>query len=320
MIKKVDLGIPSGHNVFGNPAPLGLFGLAIACAALTPIAFGYGLSAEGLNKSAFITAGIYAIFFGGFCQLLTGLMDFANKNTYGGTIFTAFAFNWFITGGAFIALAFGFMLDHTVIFATDLVMLVVFAFLTYGFGFFSKLLFLFLLDIDLLYACKILKALSGCAFFNPSIAIFTVLLGVIGLWLALAGLMNPITGRKLFPVGEAMFFKPSRESFDWSVRRSIFDCLYEYWRENGFAEMPMDKLEEKIDKERCSGKSAVATSDGTRRVQTGESVIPDVLYLAEYGALQLTLENSHPNKPLSVRLNSAGIDLYEQLILKKYDF
>ena len=102
MIKKVDLGISVGHGVFGNPAPLGLFGLAIACAALTPIAFGYGISKEtGINSSAFLTAALFCFLFGGACQLITGLMEFANKNTFGGTIFTAFAFNWMVTGLSF---------------------------------------------------------------------------------------------------------------------------------------------------------------------------------------------------------------------------
>ena len=102
MIKKVDLGLASAHGVFGNPAPLGLLGLAVSCAALLPIALGMTVT-----KFALITAATFVLFFGFGCHLLAGLMDFANKNTYGGTIFTAFAFNWFITGLSLVGLAFG---------------------------------------------------------------------------------------------------------------------------------------------------------------------------------------------------------------------
>ena len=298
MIKKVDLGISSAHGVFGNPAPLGLFGLAISCGALTPIAFGVGL-----NQKGFITAAVFAIFFGGFCQLFTGLMDFANKNTYGGTIFTAFAFNWFITGGAMIAGAFGFVPEHSVIVATEIVMFIVFIFLTYGFGFFSKLLFLFLLDIDLLYVCKIAKAFLHVEYFDIPIAIFTLALGIIGLWLTLAGLMNPIIGKALFPVGGPMFFSKRSGGFDWTARRVIFDVLYKAWKVDAFKEMSFENIKKVI-----------------HDTHPELNFIPDIFYLYEYGAIKLTCDEKDSNKILSARLTSSGIDLYEQLVLRKYDF
>ncbi len=301
MIRKVDLGVSTGHGVFGNPAPLGLFGLAIACASLTPIAFGYGVSSTGINSAAFVTAAIFSLLFGGFCQLLTGLMDFANKNTYGGTIFTAFAFNWIITAISFAGIGLGYMIDHTILLATEIVMFVVFIFLTYGFGFFSKLLFFFLLDIDLLYVCKIIRAFTHTKALEIPIALFTVLLGIIGLWLALAGLMNPITGKQMFPVGGPMFTGPKKQGFNWKVRRAIFDVLYESWKERGFAMISMETLSEEV------------------KSRTNEDkILPEICYLGEYGALK-TKENDL-EKPTAVRLTSEGIDLYEQLIFRKYDF
>lgn len=306
MIKKVDLGISSPHGVFGNPAPLGLLGLAISCAALTPIAFGYGVTVvEGaapvINHSAFMTAAIFSIFFGGVCQLITGIMDFANKNTYGGTIFTAFAFNWLITALSFAGVAMGYAIDHTIILATEVVLLVVFVFLTYGFGFFSKLLFFFLLDIDLLYICKIIRAVTNTTSMNIPIAILTAILGLIGLWLALAALMNPLTGKQMFPVGKPMFAAPNKKGFNWLVRRTIFDILYLSWQKNSFAMFPVDVLIEDVKK------------------QTGDpDVLPQVCYLAEYGAVKV--ENDDLLNPKSLRLTSQGIDLYEQLVLRKYDF
>ena len=207
MIKKVDLGSSGHHGVFGNPAPLGLLGLAVSCAALTPVAFGYGLDKSGHPiPYVFFTTGLFVLLFGFATHLITGIMDFANKNAYGGTIFSAFAFNWLAGAVGNFAVAFNYHLDHNILLATEVVLMVIFVFLTYGFGFFSKALFVFLLDIDLLFACKLAKGFSGSHMFDIPIAIFTVLLGLIGLWLALGGLINPITGKEFFPCGQSGFF------------------------------------------------------------------------------------------------------------------
>ena len=304
MIKKVDLGTSSGHGVFGNPAPLGLLGLAVSCAALTPIAFGYGVTPQGkIMHPVFATVATFVLFFGFGTHLLTGLMDYANKNVYGGTIFTTFSFNWLITALSLYAIAYKIHIDHHIILATEVVLLVVFLFLTYGFGFFSKALFVFLLDIDLLYACKLLKGFTGSSAFNIPIGIFTVLLGLIGLWLALAGLINPITGKSFFPVGTPMFFAPQKQGFDFAVRRNIFTVLYDYWRSNAFKEMPLVELQDKV-----------------KEVTGIDDIVPDLFYLKEYGSLNVSLDEKDNSKIKSVRLTAGGIDLYEQLVLKKYEF
>ena len=53
MVRRIDLG--TGHReLFAEPAPLGLIGLAIGCAALTPIAFGESLTPQGLSTAAIL--------------------------------------------------------------------------------------------------------------------------------------------------------------------------------------------------------------------------------------------------------------------------
>ena len=305
MIKKVDLGSSPGHHgVFGNPAPLGLLGLAVSCAALTPISFGYGVTPDGkINTAVFATVATFVLFFGFCTHLLTGLMDYANKNVYGGTIFTTFSFNWLITSLSLYAVAYHQHLDHKIILATEVVLLAVFVFLTYGFGFFSKGLFFFLLDIDLLYIFKLLRGFTGSNAFNIPIAITTVILGLIGLWLALAGLMNPLTGKEMFKVGAPFFFGTKKLGFDFSIRRNVFGILYDYWKENAFKEMPIETLKAKV-----------------KETTGSDDIIPDLFYLMEYGSLNLTLDEKDSTAIKSVRLKSGGIDLYEQLILRKYDF
>ncbi|MEI7530085.1 MAG: hypothetical protein WCK76_14200 [Elusimicrobiota bacterium] len=179
--------------VFAEPTPLGLIGLAVGCAALTPIALGMTFTPEALK-----TAAILCLIFGGGCQFLAGVMSLANRNLYGGTLFTAFAFNWVMNWWVLNSVAGGLIPDHTIMLSVDICFLAIFAAMTYGFGFFSGLLFIFLLDIDLMYICKIAAAATGSAAFALPIALLTIILGLLSLWIAFAMLLNPVTGRKIF--------------------------------------------------------------------------------------------------------------------------
>jgi succinate-acetate transporter protein len=296
MIKKIDLGIsPHGREVFAEPTPLGLIGLALGCAALTPIAFGHGLSPAGLK-----TAAMFCLLFGGGCQFLAGMMNFANKNLYGGTILTAFSFNWMMNWWALDSIASGTVPNHEILLATDVASLGIFVVITYGFGFFSKLLFYFLLDIDLLYACKVTKALTLTKSLDLPIALCTVGLGLIALWIAFAMLINPTSGRTIFKIPGPMFAAVPKPAFDLGLRKAIFETLYEQWKKHAFEEMELEQLQERV-----SSKFA------------GQAIEPDVHYLAELGALILS-DGGAKGGGKRLRLTAAGIDLYEQLVLSKF--
>lgn len=179
--------------IFAEPTPMGLIGLAIGCAALAPIALGLTLTPAALK-----TAGMLCLLFGGGCQFLAGIMSLANKNLYGGTLFTAFAFNWVMNWWLLTSIAGGVMPDHSILLSADICFLLIFAAMTYGFGFFSGLLFLFLLVIDLMYVFKIIAGLTGTAALALPIAALTIFLGLLALWIAFALLLNPVAGRRLF--------------------------------------------------------------------------------------------------------------------------
>jgi hypothetical protein len=308
MIKKVDLGLAPQRVLFAEPSPLGLLGLAIGCAALLPMTLGYGLTPAGLK-----TAAIFCLLFGAGCQFLAGMMCFANKNLFGGTLFTAFSFNWLANWWALNAVAGGVIPDGSVVLAVDIAMLAIFIVFTYGFGFFSKLLFLFLVDIDLLFVARLVKyfvaksaGLAAAAKLDPLIGFFTLALAVVALWLAFAGLINLTAGKQLFKVPGPLFFAPKRAGFDWSARFNVFDALYKHWREHAFDELSVETLRQRV-------KEAGVERD----------ILPELCYLQEYGALQLGTDgpsNGRPAAPKTVRLTASGIDLYEQLILRKYDF
>lgn len=283
---------PPHREIFADPTPLGLIGLAVGCAALTPIAFGYGLTPAGLQ-----TAAMFCLLFGAGCQLIAGLLNLANKNLYGGTLFTAFAFNWLMNWWALDGLSHGFVPDHTIVLATEIAFLAIFLVITYGFGFYSKVLFLFLLDIDVLFVAKIAGALLETQAFALVVATCTVLLGLIALWLAFAILVNPVSGRAVFPIAGPLFFAKPAPGFDEGPRRAIFDALYAHWRSHAFAPMGIDELHRHV------------RPDGT-------SLLPHLHYLEELGGLIFDGAVAD-GRPAAVRLTAAGIDLYEQRVLLK---
>jgi len=295
MVKPIRLDLGQPREVFGNPVPLGLLGLAVGCVALVPSAFGYGLTPVGLQTGA-----VFALLFGAGCQILAGLMSLANKNVLSGTVFTTFAFLWLVNAWSFYGLSKGVLPDHSVALATEIVLLVIFLVLTYAFGYLNRLLFVFLLDVDLLFAVRIVKTLTGNPSLNVPIGVLTIVLAAIALWLAFGALVNPVVGKNIFPLGGPLFTPPQTESFDWDIRRGIFDVLYTHWRQHAFEELSYEDLG-----------AALRDRLGQR------ALLPDLHYLQEFGYLKLTAAGIGQGVQ-SVRLNAAGIDLYEQLILRKY--
>ena len=192
------------HTAMADPTPIGLICLAVGCAALTPIAFGAGLTPAGLK-----TAAMFCLLFGAGGQLVAGLGNLLNRNLYGGTLFTSFAFNWVMNWGVLDNLSRGQVADGTILFAVDVCFLIVFLAFTYGFGFFSSLLMAFLVDIDLLYLARIGRHLGGGEWLGLVVGFCTVALGAISLWIAFAVLINPVAGRAIFAFPGPVF-RPKR--------------------------------------------------------------------------------------------------------------
>ena len=269
-----------GREVVADPTPMGLLGLAIGCAALTPIAFGKSLTPAGLE-----TAAIFCLLFGAGCQLFAGLLNLVNRNLYGGTLFLTFAFNWVVNAWALHSLAKGFIPDPTVIFATEVCFLVIFVLISWGFGHFSSLLFLFLLDIDLLYVLKVAGHLLDTRAFAIPIALLTVGLAALSLWIAFALLLNPVTGRRVFTLGTPVFRSAAKPPVDLSVRTALVATLYGQWRDAGSPLSQADLL-------------ARLAALGEPRLKA------ELAYLSAQGVLE-------PGDG-TVRLSPTGIDLWEK--------
>ncbi len=270
-----------GREVLADPTPTGLLGLAIGCAALTPIAFGRSLTPAGLE-----TAAVFCLLFGAGCQFLAGLLNLVNRNLYGGTLFLTFAFNWIFNWWVLHALARGAATDAVVVFATETAFLVIFVLITWGFGYFGSLLFVFLLDIDLIYAFKVAGHLLKTTAFALPIALLTVGLAALSLWIAFALLLNPVTGRRVFPLGSPLFASRARSPLDLAARTALLGLLYGRWREAGSSPLPHADL---------AGRLA-AFPEGRLRDE-GD-------YLAAHGLLDRTGDGA-------VRITPAGIERWE---------
>lgn len=188
-----------------DPTPIGLICLAVGCAALVPVAFGMSLTPAALR-----TAAIFCLLFGAGGQLVAGLGNLLNRNLYGGTLFTSFAFNWIVNWWVLDGLSRGQVADPTIVVAVDICFLIVFLAFTYGFGFFSGLLMAFLIDIDVLYAARVAGHFIGASWMGAVIGLCTVALGAIALWIAFALLINPVAGRAVFAFPGPVFRAPRR--------------------------------------------------------------------------------------------------------------
>lgn len=187
---------------YAEPTSLGLFGLAIGCAALLPLAFGVK---EAFLPEALKTAALFCLLFGGGCQFLAGLMSFANKNMLGGTLLTTFSFNWVVNAWSLNEVASGRIPSSAIGLYVDLCFLVIFLVMTYAFGFFSRLLLALLVDIDVLYVARIAREVAHAPSLGLVIAAATVCLMGLALYIAFAIVLANASGRQIFPIGAPVF-------------------------------------------------------------------------------------------------------------------
>jgi uncharacterized protein len=81
--------VPVGPR-FADPAPLGL-----AAFALTTFVLSFA-NAGWIANGGVAVLGL-ALFYGGIGQVIAGIWEFANKNTFGATAFTSFGLFWMAT-------------------------------------------------------------------------------------------------------------------------------------------------------------------------------------------------------------------------------
>jgi len=76
------------HRPIANPAPLGLFAFGLTTLMLNLV------NAGVVEKDTTALVLAYGLFFGGLCQLIAGMWEFARNNTFAATAFTAYGAFW----------------------------------------------------------------------------------------------------------------------------------------------------------------------------------------------------------------------------------
>lgn len=82
----------------GDPGPLGLSAFALTTAVLSASNAGFIIP---FNTGADMVVGL-ALFYGGLAQLIAGVVEFRNANTFGGTAFTSYGAFWLSLGFSFL--------------------------------------------------------------------------------------------------------------------------------------------------------------------------------------------------------------------------
>jgi succinate-acetate transporter protein len=186
-----------------DPAPLGLTGLAMVTLVASSQKLGW---TEGLSLLI-----PWAIFLGGFAQLLACIYDFKHNNLFGATAFGGYglfwisvAASWLIKIGAFgPILTAGF--DVRQLGMVFLGYLIFSVFLTIAALKTNKALIAIMILIDVLFIGLMMDAFK-CGEYWHSIAAWTELfISLIGFYAAGANLLNKTYGRIILPLGKAIW-------------------------------------------------------------------------------------------------------------------
>lgn len=292
-------------ELFGNPTPIGLIGLAIGCMVLAPIEFGWTSGADPQAwRWMLLTAGVL--------QIYAGVVDLINKNVLGATTFTVYGVLWvcnsWVTSAAMPAdpITKGFIY---------LVFLALSMFLLIGFLYVSRNLAIVLVEFVLIFVAN-LFALFNHDLHKPMalvIGILLVLVAIQCMWAAAGGVINNIVGRNLFPQGPAPLSKATGKeqmTDDFAsvkrhqtIREQIVHVLYQFWEKHGFefteTTLVMDAL-------KCGKEELVADFQ--------------YLYYKGYVARDEESYQKNPDAPKRVHLTAQGLDYYTEAQMNKFKF
>ncbi|HJB24321.1 MAG TPA: acetate uptake transporter [Candidatus Jeotgalibaca pullicola] len=188
--------IISFKEITANPAPLGLLGFGMTTVLLNIHNAGF------FPMDAMILA--MGVFFGGFAQVIAGIMEFKKNNTFGTTAFTSYGFFWLSLVGLNILPIMGLgEVPSSLSMAAYLFM----------WGIFTLGMFIGTLRIS--RALQVVFGTLAVLFFLLAIGNFTastiiltiagyegIFCGFSAIYAALAQVLNELYGKTVLPIGE----------------------------------------------------------------------------------------------------------------------
>lgn len=183
-------------EVTANPAPLGLMGFGMTTILLNIHNAGF------FPLDAMILA--MGIFFGGFAQVVAGIMEFKKNNTFGTTAFTSYGFFWLSLVGLNILPLMGYGE------AANSLSMAAYLFM---WGFFTLFMFIGTLRINkalqvvfgtltILFLLLALGNFTGSAFILTIAGYEGIFCGFTAIYAAMAQVLNEVYGKTVLPIGE----------------------------------------------------------------------------------------------------------------------
>lgn len=190
--------IPKREISLGEPAPLGLIGLAVAALVLASTDLGLASSAA---KSLMIP---WTLFLGATAQLIAGLTDFKRNNIFGAIAFTTYSLLWYAVSLTLYISIFGGVpvdLNH---YAFGLIGFLFFSLiLTLGSLMTNKAFMAILVFIDLAILALVSHILVGST--EVLVGVFLVFVSLFSFYGAMAILINNMAGKVVFPMGDPVW-------------------------------------------------------------------------------------------------------------------
>jgi len=182
----------------GEPAPLGLLGLAVAALVLASTDLKL---TSGTMKSLMIP---WVLFFGATAQLIAGSLEFKRQNIFGATVFSVYAMTMYsIAVTLCITIFTGVSFDITH-YAYGLIGILVFSLIaTVASAMTNKTFFAILIAVDLAVGLLIPHYLSG--FSSQPAGAFLLITSILSFYAAAAIMLNTMAGRVILPLGKAVW-------------------------------------------------------------------------------------------------------------------
>ena len=183
-------------EVTANPAPLGLMGFGMTTILLNIHNAGF------FPLDAMILA--MGIFFGGFAQVIAGIMEFKKNNTFGTTAFTSYGFFWLSLVALNIVPLMGYgEAAGSLSMAAYLFMWGLFTlFMFIGTLRISKALQVVFGSLTLLFFLLALGNFTGSTLILTIAGYEGILCGFSAIYAAMAQVLNELYGKSVMPIGE----------------------------------------------------------------------------------------------------------------------
>ncbi len=195
----------SEKSIFANPAPLGLLGFGMTTILLNIANTG------AFTISAMVLA--MGIFYGGLAQILAGVMEYKNGNTFGTTAFTSYGLFWLSLVALLLLPHITFLGGAAASAATDAHFL---AWYFFFWGLFTMMMFIATLKKNTmlqvvfatLFILFYLLALRDWGYITGDAANLIgyegILCGLSAVYLALAEVINETYGKTILPIGKPL--------------------------------------------------------------------------------------------------------------------